>query len=170
MLVFLEKISAHRAVNIITVMARDMGLKFEYPKGYATIELEDFPPILRSFHYYEDNDDIPDAATIESSFGTNIPTAVDHFSAEDELMMIERKTLGDFRGLPAFRCHMMNHATQQELAGCSSNVLPMSWAMYQRYDGLNTAEKKVADIAIEFKRASEEATEFLAWEQDSRRS
>lgn len=92
-----------------------------------------------------------DSATVGAkTYATSFPNVVICITLEDSLMMIEKNDLEDFDDLASYRCHLMGQSAHQELAGSASNIFLMSWAMHQRFDGLNTREKMVPQIAIRF--------------------
>lgn len=80
---------------------------------------------------------------------------------ETELLMVENPALNDFVGLECYRCHLMSQAEFPEEKDNRNNLLWMSWATHQRFDGLNTIEKhKVPQIAISFIEGSDVAELF----------
>jgi hypothetical protein len=80
---------------------------------------------------------------------------------ETELSMIENSAHEDFVGLECYRCHLMSQAEFPVYKDNPNNILWMSWATHQRFDGLNTVEAhRVPQIAISCVEKSDIPTPF----------
>jgi hypothetical protein len=56
----------------------------------------------------------------------------------DVLLMLENSNC--FQGLDVYNCHWMSQGSHKDKKYNWNNVLKMSWALHQRFDGLRTSE------------------------------
>jgi len=148
-LLFETKTSAHMFTNALLQSCVSKGLPgVQYQSTYEIVNGIATPSLVFCTDY---NPDEYDSATVGAkTFATSLPNVAISITLEDSLMMIEKNDLEDFDDLASYRCHLMGQSAHQELAGSASNIFLMSWAVHQRFDGLNSREKMVPQIAIRF--------------------
>jgi hypothetical protein len=116
---------------------------------FEEVYLNEEPKAILMRHY-NTNESESEAYSVAITRVTHI-TSKTLIDFETELVMIENPALNDFVGLECYRCHLMSQAEFPEEKDNLNNILWMSWALHQRFDGLNTTEKhKVPQIAISF--------------------
>jgi hypothetical protein len=145
-LLFVDMRNAHRFVNNMLKVVESSQLTTTHCERYATV-MPDFTPQLMLTSDY-DPSEYPEPMPVMV-----VPTPL---TEAQSLMTLERRDHDDFRGLPAFCCHLIGESVDATYAGCESNILYMTWSMHQRFNGLNGTTKNVPSIAIRFVRAEAE--------------
>jgi hypothetical protein len=116
------------------------------------ISLQNLAPI-RLQHYKHD---VPDESPEHSLSGSPLradasdtASLVSLRDPTDVLLMVENSIF--LQGLDVYNCHLMSQGNYKDEKRNSNNVLKMSWALHQRFDGLRTsAEHEHPQVAILF--------------------
>lgn len=158
-LLFANFESAHRFVNEMLSYLAFTYLSSRCGDNYPVVH-PDFPMQLVFVTHY-DSAEYPDSATRSTIITERpIPLIQSKLTDEQSLMAIEKRNHSDFRGLNAYKCHLIGQAIDQSYAENANNVFYMTWAMHQRFDGLNSEFKKVPLIAIRFDGVGDKETKF----------
>lgn len=148
-LLFDDKKSAHLFVNSLLEILKYSYVQADYAKQYDAILRDEAAELVFKDHY--DPTEYADSAT-GSTVVTELPAVVQTSLTDEQfLMTLEKRDHSDFRGLNAFRCHLIGQAVDKTFAENENNVFFMSWPLHQRFDGLNSSPlKNVPSIAIRF--------------------
>jgi hypothetical protein len=139
-LLFVDMGNAHRFVNNMLEVVEASQLAATHCEQYATV-VPDFTPQLMLTSDY-DPCEYPEPTPVMA-----VPTPL---TDAQSLMTLEKRDHDDFRGFPAFCCHLIGDSVGTTYADCESNRLYMTWSMHQRFNGLNSTTKNVPSIAIRF--------------------
>jgi hypothetical protein len=134
----------------------DDALRFYPLLPLENIQIDDFFGEVRLLkkpknvliRHYNSNESNSEAFSVAITRITHV-TGKSVLDLETELLMIENSANEDFVGLECYRCHLMSQSEFPQNKDNPNNILWMSWATHQRFDGLNTVDThRVPQIAI----------------------
>lgn len=113
---------------------------------------------IRTTHYVHGESDSPQHSLAVSDYKSqadeddDVVTVCDASDAYHTLQMIENPNHPFLYGKDLYRCHLASQASYKKDKDNQNNLLVLSWATHQCFDGLNLVNKQhmVPSIAIRF--------------------
>jgi hypothetical protein len=125
---------------------------------YEEVVLQKEAIEIRATHYVHGDSDSPQHSLAVSDYRSQVDededavTVCDASDAYHTLQMIENPNHPFLYGRDLYRCHLESQASNKKTKDNQNNILILSWATHQCFDGLNliTKQHMVPSIAIEF--------------------